>query len=155
VEPWCPQGFIPLEGIQRACLAFCISLLCQNAHKHEYENALVCALAVLGVDPHGWKGYDTYPPILSSVIKISRFMTIQHAFQETTQSPMQPTATIYIQTAVTVKTTTTINIMMIICRRRAEASRMHRRGSANGGPIHVAHQPRPHGMDVGFRTYPA
>jgi superfamily II DNA helicase RecQ len=79
--------FVPLEGIQRACLAFCISLLCQNAHKHEYEHALVCALAVLGVDPQGWKGYDTYPPILSSVIKISRFMIIQHGFQETTHEP--------------------------------------------------------------------
>ena len=71
VEPWCPQGFVPLEGTQRACLAFCISLLCQKAHKHKYEHALVCVLAVLGVDPHGWKGYNTYPPILSSVIKIS------------------------------------------------------------------------------------
>lgn len=84
VEPWCPQGFIALEGVPRACLAFCISLLCQNAHQHEYENALVCALAVLGVEPHGWKGYNTYPPILSSIIKVGRFMIIQHAFQETT-----------------------------------------------------------------------
>jgi superfamily II DNA helicase RecQ len=84
---WYSPAFVPLEGTRRACLAFCISLLCQKAQKHEYEHALVCALAVLGVDPHGWKGYDTYPPILSSVIKIGRMMTIQHAFQATTPDP--------------------------------------------------------------------
>ena len=71
---------VHLEGLPRACLDFCMALLCETAREHEYEHALVCALAVLAVDGKGWKGYDTYPPILSSVIKISRFMTIQHGF---------------------------------------------------------------------------
>lgn len=41
----------------------------------------MCALAVLGVKEDGWKGPELYPPILSSVIKISRFMVVQHALE--------------------------------------------------------------------------
>ena len=73
---------VHLDGVARACLEFCVALLCEKAREHEYEHALVCALAVLAVDREGWKGYDTYPPILSSVIKVSRFMIIQHRFHE-------------------------------------------------------------------------
>ena len=76
-----PQ-MVYLEGLPQACLEFCIALLCGKAHQHEYEHALVCALAVLGVDERGWKGFDTYPPILSSVIKIGRMMVIQFGFHE-------------------------------------------------------------------------
>ena len=65
-----------LEGLPQVCLEFCIALLCGKAHQHEYEHALVCALVVLGVDERGWKGFDTYPLILSSVIKIGRMMVI-------------------------------------------------------------------------------
>jgi hypothetical protein len=39
-------------------------------------------LAVLGVKEVGWKGVDQYPPILSKLIKISRFMVVQQAFDE-------------------------------------------------------------------------
>jgi hypothetical protein len=38
-------------------------------------------LAVLGVKEDGWKGPKLYPPILLSVIKISRFMVVQHALE--------------------------------------------------------------------------
>jgi len=68
-----------LNNIQKACLNFCIELLNQTITRHEYHSALVCALAVLGVNDDGWKGPDRYPPILSSMIKISRFMVVQKA----------------------------------------------------------------------------
>ena len=71
-----------LDGTPQACLEFCIALLCGKAHQHEYEHAMVCALAVLGVNERGWAGFDTYPPILSSVIKIGRMMVVQFGFQE-------------------------------------------------------------------------
>ncbi|KIV98742.1 uncharacterized protein PV09_09494 [Verruconis gallopava] len=45
----------------------------------EYESALVYALAVLGVSETGWRGPDSYPPILLSVIKCARFMVVQKA----------------------------------------------------------------------------
>jgi hypothetical protein len=38
-----------LSRIQKACLAFCIALLNQSITRKEYDNPLVCALAVLGV----------------------------------------------------------------------------------------------------------
>jgi hypothetical protein len=41
----------------------------------------VCALAVLGVKKDGWKGAEQYPPILSAVIKVARFMVVQQALE--------------------------------------------------------------------------
>ena len=36
----------------------------------------------MGVGETGWKGVDAYPPILSKLIKIARFMVVQQAFDE-------------------------------------------------------------------------
>ncbi|KAK3078742.1 hypothetical protein LTS18_006726, partial [Coniosporium uncinatum] len=70
-----------LTSIQAACLDFCIQLLSQKITRREYDSALVCALAVLGVKEGGWKGAEQYPPILSAVIKVARFMVVQKALQ--------------------------------------------------------------------------
>jgi hypothetical protein len=70
-----------LSRIQKACLAFCIALLNQSITRKEYDNPLVCALAVLGVKEDGWKGPEQYPPILSAVIKVARFMVVQQALE--------------------------------------------------------------------------
>ena len=47
---------------------------------------MVCALAVLGLKKTrgswAWRGVDDYPPILSKVIKVARFMVIQSAVEE-------------------------------------------------------------------------
>ena len=71
-----------LNSIQTACLSFCIALLDQQQIHNDYESAMVCALAVLGVKDPGWKGVDQYPPILSKVIKIARFMVVHRAFDD-------------------------------------------------------------------------
>ncbi|KAK7178449.1 hypothetical protein PSPO01_15497 [Paraphaeosphaeria sporulosa] len=47
--------------------------------RKEYDSPLVCALAVLRVKEDGWKGAEQYPPILSAVIKVARFMIVQQA----------------------------------------------------------------------------
>jgi hypothetical protein len=65
--------------IKQACLEFCIELLNQRHHTHEYESALVCAMAVQGWGEARWRDPDSYPPILSRVIKIARFMVVQKA----------------------------------------------------------------------------
>ncbi len=70
-----------LTKIQRACLKFCIELLNQSITRKEYDSALVCALAVLGVKEDGWKGPEQYPPILSAVIKVARFIVVQKALE--------------------------------------------------------------------------
>ncbi|KAL1640735.1 hypothetical protein SLS61_010230 [Didymella pomorum] len=70
-----------LRPIEKACLDFCIALLKQTIRRKEYDCAMVCVLAVLGVKEDGWKGPELYPPILSSVIKITRFMVVQHALE--------------------------------------------------------------------------
>ncbi|KAI1663163.1 PRP38-assoc multi-domain protein [Pyrenophora tritici-repentis] len=49
--------------------------------RREYDSPLVCALAVLGVKEDGWKGPEQYPPILSAVIKIARFMVVQKGLE--------------------------------------------------------------------------
>jgi hypothetical protein len=58
-----------------------VELLNQRMTRHEYSSALVGAMAVLGVSEDGWKDPETYPPILSSIIKIARFMIIQKALE--------------------------------------------------------------------------
>jgi RecQ family ATP-dependent DNA helicase len=70
-----------LSNIQKACLEFCIALLSQTVTRKEYDSPLVCALAVLGVKEDGWKGAEQYPPVLSAVIKVARFMVVQQALE--------------------------------------------------------------------------
>jgi hypothetical protein len=55
----------------------------QKIYNHEYDMALVCALAALGVSPSGtgFRGADTYPSILSVVIKVAHFIVVQRAEQ--------------------------------------------------------------------------
>lgn len=47
-----------LNQLERACLDFCLALLDQQAKIDEYELPFVNALAVLGLDPKGFKGVD-------------------------------------------------------------------------------------------------
>jgi hypothetical protein len=49
--------------------------------RREYDSPLVCALAVLGVKEDGWKGAEQYPPVLSAVIKVARFIVVQQALE--------------------------------------------------------------------------
>ncbi len=70
-----------LTIIQKACLNFCLALLDDRITRKEYDSPLVCALAVLGVQENGWKDASNYPPILSAMIKISRFMVIQQGLE--------------------------------------------------------------------------
>ncbi|KAH2847064.1 hypothetical protein KXW36_008158, partial [Aspergillus fumigatus] len=86
---WGSQAAVPADledlevwamtAIQKACLEFCIELLNQRHRSHEYESALVCAMAVLGQGEAGWRDPESYPPILSRVIKVARFMVVQKA----------------------------------------------------------------------------
>ncbi|QGA20956.1 hypothetical protein EYB26_008666 [Talaromyces marneffei] len=78
-----PQSAIPpLTPLQRACLDFCIELLNQRVVHREYDCALVGAMAVLGVrDRGGWRTPEDYPPILSKVIKLARFMVVRKAME--------------------------------------------------------------------------
>ncbi|KAJ5396387.1 uncharacterized protein N7487_003512 [Penicillium crustosum] len=52
----------PLTELDRACLDFCIELLNQQIHVQDYECALLCALAVQGHGPGGWRTADSFPP---------------------------------------------------------------------------------------------
>jgi hypothetical protein len=53
----------------------------QSITRKKYDSPLVCALAVLGVKEDSWKGPKQYPPILSAVIKVARFMVVQQALE--------------------------------------------------------------------------
>jgi hypothetical protein len=66
-----------MTPVHLACLEFAISLLNQKVLRTEYDCALTCAMAVLGVQSDGrWKATDTYSPVLSEVVKIARFMVV-------------------------------------------------------------------------------
>ncbi|EDN04237.1 predicted protein [Histoplasma mississippiense (nom. inval.)] len=65
--------------MQMACLDFCIELLNQRVQVEDYECALVDALAVLGRGEYGWRDAESYPPILSRIIKVARFMVVHKA----------------------------------------------------------------------------
>ena len=66
-----------ISKIEQACLAFCIELLNQTYHAQEYENMLICTIAVVEYGKFGWRDPESYPPILSRVIKVARFMVVQ------------------------------------------------------------------------------
>ncbi|KAE8384026.1 hypothetical protein BDV23DRAFT_189630 [Aspergillus alliaceus] len=68
-----------MSDIKHACLEFCIELLNQAYHAQEYESILICALAVLGHGEFGWRDPESYPPILSRVIKIGRYIIVRKA----------------------------------------------------------------------------
>lgn len=68
-----------MTAIEKACLEFYIKLLNQRHRSHEYKSALVYAMAVLGQGKAGWQDPESYPPILSRVIKVARFMVVQKA----------------------------------------------------------------------------
>jgi len=70
-----------MTPIQVACMDFCIELLNDRIRAEEYECALICALAVLGRGRDRWRDAESYPPILSKMIKISRFMVLHKALR--------------------------------------------------------------------------
>jgi hypothetical protein len=80
-----------LTRLQKACLEFCITLLDHHITCREYDSPMVCALAVLGVKEDGWKGPEQYPPILSAVIKIARFMVVQKELELVDQQDAEDT----------------------------------------------------------------
>lgn len=65
--------------VHAACMEICVDLLNHHIAVHEYEYAFVCVLAVLGRFPYGWCDADSYPPILSWIIRISRLMVLHKA----------------------------------------------------------------------------
>ena len=65
-----------MTRVETACLEFCIELLNQKIQVHEYESALVCSMAVLGRGVKTWLDPDSYPPIISRVLKVARFMVV-------------------------------------------------------------------------------
>ena len=41
---------------------------------------MLYAIAILAVKPQGWRSANEYPPIMSYIIKMARFIIIQMAF---------------------------------------------------------------------------
>lgn len=73
-----------LDKIQKCLLNFCLSLLDHQTETDELECPLVIALAVLGVKETGFHGPESYPSMLSSIIKISRFLVCRYSYEEST-----------------------------------------------------------------------
>ncbi|KAL6718593.1 hypothetical protein ACLMJK_002827 [Lecanora helva] len=76
-----------LSRIEKALLSFLLSLLDRKSDEDEYELPLVDALAVLGLEENGFRGPDSYPSILSSILKISKFFVLRFAFEPRLEYP--------------------------------------------------------------------
>jgi len=74
-----------LTTLEKALLDFTISLLDQSTSEDEYDLALVDALAVLGVQQNRFRGVDSYPSILSSILKTSRFLVLRYSFENSSR----------------------------------------------------------------------
>ena len=70
-----------LPELELACLRSSLALLERRARAQEYEMPMTCAMAVLAVKLQGWRTAHEYPPIMSHIIKMARFMIIQAAFE--------------------------------------------------------------------------
>ena len=73
---------IRVSGLLQACLRFCIALLARKAMGDEYGLPLICAMAVLGVKGDKWATPENYPPVMSRIIKVAKFMLIQLMWQD-------------------------------------------------------------------------
>ncbi|KAF7591297.1 hypothetical protein BBP40_001673 [Aspergillus hancockii] len=69
-----------MNDMERAYLKFCIELMNQTYHTQEYKSVLIYAMTLLNHIECGWWDPESYPLILSRVIKITRFMFIQKTF---------------------------------------------------------------------------
>ncbi|KAL4788747.1 hypothetical protein BDV19DRAFT_395784 [Aspergillus venezuelensis] len=78
LDPARIQPFI-MTPMETTCLEFCIKLLNQKIKVHKYESPLVCAMAVLGWGEKAWQDPNSYPPIISRVLKVARFIIVQKA----------------------------------------------------------------------------
>ena len=83
-----------LSVSEQSCLKFCISLLDHQITRHEYDSPLICALAVLGIHKDRWMGPDRYPPILSAMIKTSRMMVVQQAWEQCDHPPSRRSSSV-------------------------------------------------------------
>lgn len=68
-----------LSPIEQACCDFCLELLNHGLRATEYESPLVCAMATLGWSRTTWLSPGHFSPLLSKVIKISRFLILCRA----------------------------------------------------------------------------
>ncbi|KAH3309181.1 hypothetical protein KXW17_008446, partial [Aspergillus fumigatus] len=72
-----PQGSQGSQAVDPG--AWAMTAIEKRYYSYEYESALVCAMAVLGQGEAGWRDPESYPLILSCVIKVARFMVVQKA----------------------------------------------------------------------------
>ncbi|KAH2744944.1 hypothetical protein KXW10_000464, partial [Aspergillus fumigatus] len=72
-----PQGSQGSQAVDPG--AWAMTAIEKRHRSYEYESVLVCAMAVLGQGEAGWWDPESYPLILSRVIKVARFMVVQKA----------------------------------------------------------------------------
>ncbi|CAG8359639.1 unnamed protein product, partial [Penicillium salamii] len=75
-----PEPF-EIRPIEHALLNFCIDLLRQEIRNDEYGCAMICATAVIGRRQFGWATPENFPPRISSLMKITRFLVLHKALR--------------------------------------------------------------------------
>jgi hypothetical protein len=71
------------EAMDRQCLEMVILFLDHQVGDNEHRNAIISALAVLGIrEDGGWCDPSDYTPVLSAVIKVARMFAISWAYRQ-------------------------------------------------------------------------
>lgn len=73
------EPFLELDGVYKACLDFCLSLLCRKTQQNDFEQPLIVALSYLGVSKYGWVAAGIYTQYLSAIVSLGNIMFLQGA----------------------------------------------------------------------------
>jgi len=76
--------------MERQCVRLCIALLAHLVHSRHYQNGIVSALSVSGIDIEilTWLPAENYTPTLSAVAKLARMMVVLETY-DSVQVPEQ------------------------------------------------------------------
>lgn len=78
-----PSVTVSDKLFDQQCLDVIISFLDHQTPEGDYQNAIISALAVLGIrDDGGWHDPADYTPILSAVVKVARMFAVTWAYRQ-------------------------------------------------------------------------
>ena len=71
------------RSFDHECLEVVMAFLDHQIADDDYQNAIISALAVLGIrEDGGWHDSSDYTPVLSAVVKVARMLAISWAYQQ-------------------------------------------------------------------------
>ena len=73
---------VKVRKCKAACLNLCIALLKRKCKFEIYSLPLICAMAMPGLQPEGYKPPETSPPIMLCILRVARCLVSQSLLQK-------------------------------------------------------------------------